>query len=140
LLAGAGAVRQGPCRWPLPFRFARKADPIMALTPMRRTTIAAALIALGWTAVAPAADPSPALQQLRSQAEFWDARQDARAIEAWQRVLAVDPKDIRALSRLAVLTARSGQTAAANGWLDKLRAAGASQALVDRTTLEIGAG
>ncbi|MDB5987949.1 MAG: bscS [Nevskia sp.] len=78
-----------------------------------------ALLALSAGSIAFADDA--ATRQLVEQGRFWEQHeQPKRALEAWQRVLQVDPNNVEALSRLAVLSATTGDRGKAQQYLDKL--------------------
>ncbi|WP_084615687.1 cellulose biosynthesis protein BcsC [Solimonas flava] len=63
-----------------------------------------------------------AVAQLVQQAEFWDAKQRPDlARESWKRVLAADPRNARALARLAVLEEQNGNAGDSRRYLDTLR-------------------
>jgi len=94
-----------------------------------RSLIAAAAAALLVTAHGAAlaqATPtqSPAvIATLQQQGRYWQGRQAERAAEAWRKLLAVDPGNAEALSRLGSLALEAKKPADARRYLDQLRKA-----------------
>ena len=89
------------------------------------------------------AQPDPAaLGALIEQGRYWDSReQDARAREAWQRVVDAAPSNSEALGRLVALATRQKDTAAARQYLERLRkAAPGSAALKSAEAILAGTG
>ena len=93
-----------------------------------RSLIAAAAASLLMTAhgaaLAQAAPPqqSPAvIATLLQQGRYWQGRQPERATEAWKKLLAADPGNAEALSRLGSLAVEAKKPADARRYADQLR-------------------
>ncbi len=98
---------------------------------MERLGLRAALTLIVLAAAPAVRADDAATRQLIEQGRFWEQRdQPKRALEAWQRVLQVDPNNTEALSRLAVLSAATGDRGKSQSYLDQLnKLAPASPAL-----------
>lgn len=94
------------------------------VSPRPRSALAAALLALLLAAVPAQAQIDPSSDQLASQARHWEdkGRYDL-ARESWLKLLRASPDNPAALSGLAMAEARSGRSAAAQVYLDRLREA-----------------
>ena len=75
---------------------------------------------------------------LLEQGKFWAEKRDAtRAAEAWQRLLLIQPNRPEALYGLAVIELDAKRTSAAQGYLDKMRAAHPDSPLVAQLEQEM---
>ncbi|GAA0509221.1 cellulose synthase subunit BcsC-related outer membrane protein [Pigmentiphaga sp. GD03639] len=84
---------------------------------------------------APAQTPSATTTSLLEQGRYWQARNnDARAAEAWGRLLQADPKNTEALYNLGLLELKANRPARAREYLAQLRALGTAE--VDAVRLE----
>ena len=107
------------------------------------------------TAAAPAAPPPPppaatpatgtrqspaVIAALVEQGRYWQTRQPIRAAEAWQKLLAADPGNAEALSRLGSLAVVAKKPADARRYLDQLRRAHPDSPEVARLEQEIEVG
>ncbi|MGH8444616.1 MAG: tetratricopeptide repeat protein, partial [Solimonas sp.] len=82
-----------------------------------------------------------AVAQLVQQAEFWDAKQRPDlARDSWKRVLTADPKNEKALARLAVLEEQNGNSGEAQRYLDQLRQASPNSVQLRRAQSELQGG
>lgn len=95
----------------------------------RSTFLASALLAqLAVPSATFAADPPPApadvrktIQSILPTIRYWKAKgRDGKVVELWQSVLKIDPKNVTALSELAILEIKAGNTGAANGYVNTL--------------------
>jgi len=84
---------------------------------------------------APAQTPTATTSSLLEQGRYWQSRNnDARAAEAWGRLLQADPKNTEALYNLGLLELKANRPARAREYLAQLRASGAAD--VDAARLE----
>lgn len=97
---------------------------------------------IGGMPLAPAhAQESAAVSQLVQQAQFWDAKQRPDlAQESWKRVLQVDPKNAKALARLAEIADQNGQHGDAQNYLNQLKQVAPGSALTQRAQQQLQGG
>ncbi|MPT55272.1 MAG: tetratricopeptide repeat protein [Alcaligenaceae bacterium] len=87
---------------------------------------------------APAQTPPATTSSLLEQGRYWQARNnDARAAEAWGRLLQAEPANAEALYNLGLLELKANRPARAREYLAQLRASGAADLDAARLEQEI---
>ncbi|MFZ6659060.1 tetratricopeptide repeat protein, partial [Undibacterium sp. TJN19] len=75
--------------------------------------------------------PSPLVQQLKEQAQFWQQRgRDDNAADAWRKLLKIDGSNVDALMALAIHEAKAGNPEQAKTYFTKLRGSQATSAQI----------